>query len=453
MRFGRLSLRWRVAIAFGLASLMITGVLAVLTWNLVSGFLLRQREASAMAQAEVNVRLVQGALGDDSAHLADLLNGLATDSGTTVLLDRADGWLTGGRQVAPSALPATLMEPAEHGTPAHERLVVDGASVFAVAWPVADADVYVQLFPLTQLDQAVRFLGTLLAAGVLLSGLFGVGIGHWAGRSALRPLTELTRAASRVAGGDLQARLPVRGDPELASLARTFNATADALERRVREDARFAADVSHELRSPLTTMANAGAVLSRRRAELTGTGGRALDLLLSELERFRRMVVDLMEITRDREVDAGEGEIVDLAELVCNVAAVQLGRTPEIEVCQDPPLVAGDRRRLDRVVANLLENAHRYGGGAVRIGVLRRDGCARIEVDDAGPGVPVEFREQIFDRFSRGGMAGRRGAEGGSGLGLAIVAQHVRRHGGRVWVEDRPGGGARFVVEVPELPR
>ena len=266
-------------------------------------------------------------------------------------------------------------------------------------------------------------------------------------------LTELTTAASRVAGGDLQARLPVRDDPDLASLARTFNATADALERRVREDARFAGDVSHELRSPLTTMANAGAVLSRRRDELTGTGGRALDLLLSEVARFQRMVVDLMEITRDRQVDAVEGEIVDLAALVGNVAAVQPAHVPEIEVCGQAPLVLGDRRRLDRVVANLLENADRYGGGAVRIGVLRRDGFARIEVDDAGPGVPNAFREQIFERFSRGGMAGRRGTDGGSGLGLAIVAQHVQRHGGRVWVEDRPGGGARFVVEVPELPR
>ena len=270
--------------------------------------------------------------------------------------------------------------------------MVDRVPVLAIAWPVDDVDVYVQLFPLTQLDQAFRFLSTVLTAGVLLSGLLGVAIGLWAGRSALRPLTELTTAASRVAGGDLQARLPVRDDPDLASLARTFNATADALERRVREDARFAGDVSHELRSPLTTMANAGAVLSRRREELTGTGGRALDLLLSEVARFQRMVVDLMEITRDRQVDEVEGEIVDLAELVDNVAAVQPARVPEIEVCGQAPLVLGDRRRLDRVVANLLENADRYGGGAVRIGVLRRDAFARIEVDDAGPGVPNAFR-------------------------------------------------------------
>jgi signal transduction histidine kinase len=89
----------------------------------------------------------------------------------------------------------------------------------------------------------------------------------------------------------------------------------------------------------------------------------------------------------------------------------------------------------------------------VRVGVRSHGGKARIEVDDAGPGVPPELRDRIFDRFDRGARAGRRGADTGSGLGLALVAQHVQRHGGTVRVEDRPGGGARFVVELPEAER
>lgn len=453
MRIARLSLRWRVAIAFGLCSFVVTGVLAVLTWNLASGYMLRQRETGATAQAQVNVRLIDGALRTDPAGLPDLLKGLATDSDTTVMLDGPSGWLTSGRQIEPDALPRSLLDSAHQGVPAHQRLVVAGVPVLAVAWPVNPTDVYVQLFPLTQIDRAFRFISTLLTAGVAASLMLGVAIGLWAARSALRPLTELRLAVSRVAAGDMQARLPVREDPDLASLALTFNDTADALERRVRQDARFAGDVSHELRSPLTTMANAAAVLSRRRDELTGTAARALDLLLSEVARFQRLVVDLMEISRYRQVDAEEGEIVDLGELVCNVVAVRAATGAAIDVRRPSPLVQGDRRRLDRVVANLVENAERYGGGALRIGVLRRDGHARIEVDDAGPGVQREYREQIFERFSRGGLAGRRGDDGGSGLGLALVAQHVERHSGRVWVEDRPGGGARFVVEVPEVQR
>ena len=125
MRVARLSLRWRVAIAFGLGSLVITGVLAILTWDLTSGYMLRQRETGATAQAQVNVRLVDGALRTDPGGLTDLLKGLATDSDTTVLLDRPGGWLTSGRQIEPDALPRPLLDSAREGVPAHQRLVVD----------------------------------------------------------------------------------------------------------------------------------------------------------------------------------------------------------------------------------------------------------------------------------------------------------------------------------------
>jgi len=104
-------------------------------------------------------------------------------------------------------------------------------------------------------------------------------------------------------------------------------------------------------------------------------------------------------------------------------------------------------------VVNLLDNACHHGKGLVRVGVLRRDGWARLEVDDAGPGVPEADREQIFERFSRGSPADRDTTDSGVGLGLALVAQHVRGHDGRAWVEERPGGGARFVVELPEVTR
>jgi len=113
--------------------------------------------------------------------------------------------------------------------------------------------------------------------------------------------------------------------------------------------------------------------------------------------------------------------------------------------------VAADKRRLERVIANLVENAANYGGGANRVQVERDGATLRISVEDEGPGVPPEERDAVFERFFRGSASGRRRSGGqGSGLGLALVAEHVRLHGGRVWVEDRPGGpGARFVVELP----
>jgi signal transduction histidine kinase len=196
-------------------------------------------------------------------------------------------------------------------------------------------------------------------------------------------------------------------------------------------------------------MANAVELLRRRRGELSGTARQAVDLLSSEVNGFQRTVVDLLEISRD---DQQVVEIVDVADLVRHVLAVRPGPAPDLEA-EAGLLVPADRRRLDRVIANLLDNADDHANGPVRVAVRRRDGRVRVEVDDRGPGVPGDLRERVFDRFARGVRAGRRGDGTGSGLGLALVARHVRRHGGDVWVEDRPGGGARFVVELPATHR
>jgi signal transduction histidine kinase len=114
-------------------------------------------------------------------------------------------------------------------------------------------------------------------------------------------------------------------------------------------------------------------------------------------------------------------------------------------------VINADKRRLARVIANLLDNATRYGGGPTSIAVEGDDTHLRISVEDSGPGVPEVERTAIFERFSRGSAGGRRGGDSGTGLGLSLVIEDVRLHGGRVWVEDRPDGlsGARFVFELP----
>ena len=448
----RLSLRWRVAVAFGLSSLLVASLFAVVTWQLASSYMLRQREQSTIAQAVVNERIVEQTLRVRNEGLDELLTGLAGNPRSTTLLYYKDGWIISGRQVDPAVLPAHLLELPQKGV-IHQRLVVGAIPVMAVALPVgASEGIYIELFPLVELEGNLRFLSTVLITGTAISALLGTALGWWTSRRALRPLTELTAAAARVAQGDLRARLPEHSDRDLAPLAATFNATASALEQRVRRDARFAGDVSHELRSPLTTMVNASEVLQRRRAELPATARQAADLLAGEVQRFRHMVVELLEIARlDQDVDEQALETVDVGQLVRNVAASRAGDVP-IEGEQPPALVLADRRRLDRVVANLLENAQRHGGGLVRVAVLRRAGCVRLEVDDAGPGVPAHLRDRIFERFARG-AAGHRRDDDGTGLGLAVVAQHVKAHGGTAWVEDRPCGGARFVVELPELSK
>ncbi|RAS71154.1 signal transduction histidine kinase [Lentzea atacamensis] len=439
----RLTLRCRVTLAFGFGLLVVTSVLAFATWNLASGYMLRQREASATRQAEVNVRLVEKSLS--SPGLDELLTGLTTGPDSSILVLSPDGQVTAGRKVEPSQLPPELVR----HPPGRARLTVDGQPVIAVARPVAGNAVYVELFPLQQLDRTSGFLSAVLIAGTIGSALLGAALGSWASKRALKPLAELSSAAGRIAGGDLRARLPDQDDPDLAALAAKFNSTASALEQRALRDARFASDVSHELRSPLTTMVNAGAVLRRRREHLPGTAGTALELLTSEVDRFARMVVDLLEISRDDQTDDYEPEELDLSALVRNVVATRRRAVP---VSASPVRVRGDRRRLDRVLANLMENAERHADGATCVAVRQSGDMARVEVEDDGPGVPEALREQIFERFARG-RPGSRGGDTGSGLGLALVREHVHRHHGRVWVEDRFPRGARFVVELPAITK
>ncbi|GGU58837.1 sensor histidine kinase [Lentzea flava] len=439
----RLTLRCRVTLSFGFGLLVVTSVLAIATWNLASGYMLRQREASATRQAEVNVRLVEKSLS--SPGLDELLTGLTTGPDSSILVLSPAGMVTAGRAVEPSQLPSGLVQ----HPPGRERITVDGQPVIAVSRPVVGDAVYVELFPLQQLDRAFGFLSGVLIAGTIASALLGAALGSWASKRALKPLAELNCAAGRIAGGDLGARLPDQDDPDLAALAAKFNSTAHALEQRALRDARFASDVSHELRSPLTTMVNAGAVLRRRREHLPGTAGTALELLTSEVDRFARMVVDLLEISRADQTDDYEPEELELSALVRNVIATRWRAVP---VSATPVRVRGDRRRLDRVLANLMENAERHAGGAISVAVRQDGDVARVEVEDNGPGVPEALREQIFERFARG-KPGSRGDDTGSGLGLALVREHVHRHRGRVWVEDRFPRGARFVVELPAITK
>ncbi|MDQ3147439.1 MAG: HAMP domain-containing histidine kinase, partial [Actinomycetota bacterium] len=282
----------------------------------------------------------------------------------------------------------------------------------------------------------------------------GAGLGAAFSRRVLRPLAEVRQAAVAIAGGRLDTRVATVDDADLGALVASFNDMARALQERIERDARFASDVSHELRSPLTTLSASIEVLEGRRDEMPERSRAALDLLVADVRRFGAMVADLLEISR---FDAGAASLdldeVRVAELTRNAlqfvhhADVPMRVAPDAESC----VIYADKRRMVRVIANLLENADRYAGGATGVAVELAGDDVRVIVEDAGPGVAEEDRERIFERFSRGTSAGRRGASEGTGLGLALVREHVTLHGGKVWVEDRNGDGpgARFVVEMP----
>jgi signal transduction histidine kinase len=218
------------------------------------------------------------------------------------------------------------------------------------------------------------------------------------------------------------------------------------LSARVERDRRFAADVSHELRSPLQTLAAAASVLDRRKEHLDSRTATAAGLVTDEVRRFQHLVNDLLTLARsDQPADRAPVDVPELARSVCR----ERGVPPEVLTSAGPAIWSVDRRRVAQLLGNLLDNAVTHGGGVVAVRLNREDGRGSIEVDDDGPGVGPEDKPVIFDRFVRGRAAGTRGGSEGTGLGLAIVAQHAAAHGGTATVLDSPGGGARFRVELP----
>ena len=339
---------------------------------------------------------------------------------------------------------------------------VKGETTLVVGIPIDDGvpAAYFEFISLKDIDATLNSLRLSLLFAGFITALFGIGGGSVAARRVVRPLTEAAQAAKAIAGGRLDTRLETGDDDDLRVLAVSFNDMAAALQQRVERDARFASDVSHELRSPLMTLAASAEVMHGRRDEMPERAQAALDLLVADVSRFQGLVEDLLEISR---FDAGairlHQEDLLVAEFVRQAVAVSSHPATVVRITPraEGIIIQGDRRRLARVVANLIDNARLHGGGEPEITVCEPDDGTDpldhvwIIVDDHGAGVPPEERSLIFERFARGAVAGRRSSSDGAGLGLALVDEHVRLHGGLVWVTDRPDGekGARFIIELP----
>lgn len=448
------SLRGRASIAFGALAFVLSMMTALGVWLAVSGFLMLQRERTAETQAVANAAQLYRTIESEGLDPTEALARLPREIGAAALLVDDGRWYTTsldiGRTQVPAGLRTTVLD---DGLPARQRVPVNGGTMLAVGVPLPDG-AYFAVLSLHELSRTLRVLAVVLVSTVALVPVAAVSLGWWVTQSALRPLARLSQAAAGVAAGDTATRIDPRGDPALIPIAASFNATAAALERRVRADARFATDVAHELRSPLTTMLTAVSLVGAEREHLDQDGQEALDLLEAEVERFSRLVQDLLEMSRS---DAGDADFapvdVRLAELVEQALPVSLRRLLVVDGPAADVRVEVDKRRFERVVANLVDNAEQHGGGLRAVTVARRDDMVHLWVDDAGPGVPLPDRERIFERFTRG-TDSERGDSRGVGLGLALVVGHLQPLRAQVWVEDSPEGGARFAIALPvkELP-
>ncbi|GLW74361.1 signal transduction histidine-protein kinase AfsQ2 [Kitasatospora phosalacinea] len=301
-------------------------------------------------------------------------------------------------------------------------------------------------------------LGWSLAIATLLALVGSALLAQAASATVLRPVRRLGDAARRLGEGELDTRLDVEGNDELADLARTFNRTAESLSEQVAElsareaqSRRFVADMSHELRTPLTAMTAVTDILEDEADLLDPMIEPAVRLVVSETRRLSDLVENLMEVTR---FDAGTAKLVadevDMADLIMSCID---GRAWYDAVELDAPrgiLAVVDPRRLDVVLANLIGNALKHGGSPVRVKVRQDDEAHTVvvSVSDGGPGIPEDVLPHVFDRFYKADK-GRARSEG-SGLGLSIAEANARIHGGAITAANNPDGvGAVFTLTLP----
>jgi signal transduction histidine kinase len=266
-----------------------------------------------------------------------------------------------------------------------------------------------------------------------------------------RPLREMTAAAKAMARGDYSLRVRATSRDEVGQLATAFNQMAADLATADQQRRELIANVSHELRTPIFALQ---AVLENVVDGVSDPD--TLRTALAQTERLGRLVTELLDLSR---IDAGATPLdraaLDVAELLrtavreAEVAAGAAGRDVTFAVRAEPVKAFADPVRLHQVVANLLDNAARHSppAGTVTVAARRETDQIAIEVTDEGPGIPLDQRERVFARFTRG----QRAAGGGTGLGLAIARWVVELHGGSIAVVDAPTGGCRIRATLPVL--
>ena len=453
-----LGLRTRLTLTFALGAGVLSAVLSIVTFGLTRENLLTQREESSVTQALANAERVGNRLGTDADGTAveQVLVSLPAPAGAQpVLRYRGEWFARNNLEFGREDIPVSLQERVDAGRAARMRFDNRGEPFLAIGVPVPSLGAqYYEGVSLLDLSETLNGLAISLLGASALTTIAGGLVGFWASRRVFSPLLDVGRAAEAIAGGRLDTRLDVGGDPDLDLIASPFNEMAQALEDRIDRDARFASEVSHELRSPLMTLAATVEVLENSRDDLPDRARTALVLLSADVDRLQQLVEDLLEISRF-DVGAIKLHLEEVVAVEMVIQAVSVLGGGGVPVRYDPEVsdvvVRVDKRRFGRVIANLLDNATKYAGGATATTLALVDGHVQIAVEDRGPGVPPEDRTAIFDRFARGGESGKRSTDSGVGLGLSLVDEHVRLHGGRVWVDDRLDGepGSRFVVELP----
>lgn len=445
-------LRTKIVVRFTTVAVVLSILLGTITYLTVRQVLMDDRKANAVQQVARDSRMLAALGVSSSSNPSAILVSLRPPTRSTPLLLSDGRWFAASLQVRPEDLPVDLVAMVEEGTPARQTVRLRGVPMLVVGVPIG-SDSYFEVMSLADIDSTLLTLSRVLTSAGLITTAVGAALAAWISARVLRPLREIAVVASQIADGALESRLDGSLDRDLAALTDAFNRMADSLQSRIAREARFASDVAHELRTPLTTLLTTLSVLEGRRDELSTQGQEALGLLATDVRRLERTAADLIEIAKlDAGVDTVELEPLPVSSVIGGVLS-RLRRSDipvDIDRTAARKLIRVDQRRLERVLANLIDNADTHGEGVHRLVVEGTGDVVRIAVEDHGPGVPEEESERIFERFARGSH--QAAPPGGSGLGLALAFENTRVQGGRIWVEPVSGGGARFVVELEAEP-
>ena len=485
---------WRSSlhVRIGAITMIVAGTVVVIVslvlFSQIRDQLLSVKRDAAIDQAQAGVVYARDeaagiATGDAASLRATLertVQGLKSRAGSAgdfdvVMVHRSgDRELPAGRRAVFAALPADLRAGVDSGGQLSQYALVPDADdvlqpTLLIGAPVSvdsTGEERIELyyaFPLDQEEESLsRIRSTVVISGVALT-LFVVGIGVLVTRLVVDPVRRAAGTAQRLAEGQLEERMAVRGEDDLARLATSFNAMADSLQRQITQleglsqlQQRFTSDVSHELRTPLTTVQMAAEVLHESRDEFAPHVARSAELLHAELDRFESLLTDLLEISR---YDAGaavlDWEPTDVGALIGRVvgdmAALAERHGCELQVSgpQQPVIAEVDARRVQRILRNLVGNAIEHGAGRpVEITWAANRIAVAVTVRDLGVGLTPAEAQHVFDRFWRADPSRVR-TVGGSGLGLSISLEDARLHGGWLQVWGSPGLGAQFRLTLP----
>jgi len=486
----RKNLQLRLVAITILISTTVLSIVGILLVNQVTNGLLETKQQSSIAEATAARLEVQrlldaadaGLVAPNSTRIVDsVITALAIRSGSPGLYDAlflSDPDLVGAPERGtelisqasiPEALRSAITERDRqawaYGTLVYEGGVTKPGLIVGspVTIPRVGAYELYLLFPLDKEQNTIDLIRQAVSiTGIIL--LIGLAILAWFVTSRVtEPVREAAQIADQIASGDLDQRMQVRGEDDIARLAGSVNEMAASLQRQIvrlenlsQLQQQFVSDVSHELRTPLTTVRMASEMIYDARGDFDPDMARSAELLRNQVDRFDILLSDLLEMSK---IDAGASPLifgaVDLAKLTetllqeANHIALEHSTSFSYSGTSNA-LVFADQRRVSRIIRNLLVNAVEHcEGSTIDVQVATNESCVSISVRDHGQGIAEADIPRVFGRFWRADPARPR-TLGGTGLGLSISAEDAQLHGGKIDVWGLPGKGAQFVLSLPK---